>query len=271
MNNICNDVLRFKDILIKHKAFAKAIDLVDYLHESNLNGKRLLMITGESGVGKTTVFTSVSKNVKRYSKTVPLPASVVHLTDYFLEEMDLWIHDHASIADKMKLFIIGLNEQGVRLIVLDESQHFAKYAKYESVFKYTDWFNQILAETNVCFVLIGLNSSLDVFRKFKDSMCVYDFAPLKYETQEDVAEFQELLCELESQLPLNKPSNLSIFSSEIFTVSQGKMDLITSLVIDAALIAKSTGNAYITSTHLFYSQTNNSLFRHINNPFRILT
>jgi Cdc6-like AAA superfamily ATPase len=132
-----------------------------------------LLITGESGVGKTTL---CKKYVERYPRIdltektkvpvllarIPFPATPKNLVTVLLAELGDPLSDKGTTFSKTKRLFKLLKECEVELIILDEFQHFIDRDSDKVLNTISDWLKQLINESKLPIVLVGLSESIKI-------------------------------------------------------------------------------------------------------------
>lgn len=205
---------RFKEILA-------AID--DCHHLSNLKDEpECLFLKGETGAGKTTILKSYTQNYPRYQTadgttvpvlevTIPSPATVKSVVTKLLWELGDPAYDKGTTSNQTIRLIGLMKDCGVSLVLLDEFQHFIDRDSAKVLKTVSDWLKNLILDTKVPVVLIGLPEAETVFqfnpqlsRRFAAR---HNLSPFSWE--DSGREFRTFLHAVESQLPLIEESNLA--------------------------------------------------------------
>ncbi|PMB27369.1 TniB family NTP-binding protein [Fischerella thermalis] len=213
-NNVYVLYPRFKEILA-------AID--DCHHFSNLKDEpECLFLKGETGAGKTTILKSYARNYPRYQTpdgtivpvlevTIPSPATVKSVVTKLLWQLGDPAYDKGTISNQTIRLIGLMKDCGVSLVFLDEFQHFIDRDSAKVLKTVSDWLKDLILDTKVPVVLIGLPEAETVFqfnpqlsRRFANR---HNLSPFSWE--DSGREFRTFLHAVESQLPLIEESALA--------------------------------------------------------------
>ncbi|CRK85222.1 ATP-binding protein [Neobacillus massiliamazoniensis] len=243
-------------ILIEHESFNKGIELIEYCYS---HSGTTLLITGESGVGKSTLIdgsinqlekidTSRATLFARFSK----PVNKGGLLRILLRAVgDTRYADRTSHLKKIERLVEFIINAGIKMIVLDDFQVLVERGNPINDIIYI--LKEILIRTGTSLVIVGLpniNSSKVLNVKFDNSLY---FNQLSYKTKKDVATFKSILMDVEKKLEFKKPSNLSNLSNEIFIVTEGNFAQLMKLISGAANMARTNQDSNITRKHIFTS------------------
>jgi energy-coupling factor transporter ATP-binding protein EcfA2 len=214
-NNIYISYPRFKEIL-------SAIN--DCHHFSDLKDEpECLFLKGETGAGKTTIFKSYATDYPRretesgsvvplLSVTIPSPATVKSLVSKLLWELGDPAYDKGTTSNQTIRLIGLMKDCGVSLVFLDEFQHFIDRDSAKVLKTVSDWLKDLILDTKVPMVLIGLPEAETVF-KFNSQLSRrfanrHNLSPFSWSDDSGI-EFRTFLHAVESQLPLMDSSNLA--------------------------------------------------------------
>lgn len=214
-NNIYVAYPRFKEILT-------AID--DCYQLSDLKDEpECLFLSGATGTGKTTLLRTYAADYPRQetkegtivpilSVTIPSPATVKSVVTKLLWELGDPAYARGTIGIQTIRLVGLIKDCGVKLIFLDEFQHFIDRDSSKVLKTVSDWLKELILDTKVPIVLIGLPEAEAVFtvnsqlsRRFANR---YNLSPFAWGTDEG-REFRTFLHAVESQLPLKEESNLA--------------------------------------------------------------
>lgn len=214
-NNIYVAYPRFKEIL-------SAID--DCHHFSDLKDEpECLFLKGETGTGKTTILKSYAQAYPRqetpYGSIVPLlsisipsPATVKSVVSKLLWELGDPAYDKGTTSNQTIRLIGLMKECEVSLVFLDEFQHFIDRDSAKVLKTVSDWLKNLILDTKVPVVLVGLPEAEAVFRfnsqlsrRFANRHNLSSFSW----SNDEGREFRTFLHAVELQLPLISSSNLA--------------------------------------------------------------
>lgn len=255
-------VLGFKLVLdpLPHRRYKEALYQMADLHLRRRNhgvGGGLLL-TGPSGVGKSTMVRSYASGFPRLHEaertrvpvlvvSVPSSPTVRSLAGAILEALGRKKTQRATAPEKT-IWIAELFEKcGVELIILDEFQHLF-YPPTMSAFRdLLDWLKNLLETTHVGMVACGLpeaelvvNSSEQLARRFSERIRVTPFA---LEDPEDFAEFRGILKALAPILPMSQeiPLHEANLARRFHIGSYGLLDYVTKILEGAVVAAHESG------------------------------
>lgn len=214
-NNIYVAYPRFKEILTAIEECHHFSDLKDE--------PECLFLNGVTGTGKTTLFKSYATAYPRVeteegsivpvlSITIPSPATVKSVVTKLLWELGDPAYEKGVISNQTIRLIKLIEACGVSLIFLDEFQHFIDRDSAKVLQTVSDWLKDLILDTKVPIVLIGLPEAEAVFqvnpqlsRRFANR---YNLRPFEWAVDEG-EEFRTFLHAIELELPLMEKSNLA--------------------------------------------------------------
>lgn len=212
-----------------------------------------MLIKGDTGSGKTTISRRHEQKHPRYesaegtivpvlSATIPIPATPKSLVTKLLGKLgDPQAERGTLVTQTLRLYEL-LRLCGVRLIILDEFQHFQDRDSNKIMQTISDWLKELLNETRVPIVLMGmpncdliLAANLQLARRFsvRETLEPFGWNHSNAATQKRLRDdFRRFLAMLDKQLPLAKRSNLSdpITAYRVYEATQGKIASIVKLV-----------------------------------------
>lgn len=213
------------NIYVAYPRFKEILSAIEDCHNfSNLKDEpECLFLKGETGAGKTTIFKSYAQKyprvetdsgtiVKLLSVTIPSPATVKSVVSKLLWELGDPAYEKGTISNQTIRLIGLMKDCGVSLVFLDEFQHFIDRDSAKVLRTVSDWLKNLILDTKVPMVLIGLPEAEAVFkfnpqlsRRFANR---YNLSPFSW-TEDCGKEFRTFLHAIESQLPLELESNLA--------------------------------------------------------------
>lgn len=240
---------------------------IQVCHEEN-DGEsepQCMIITGPTGAGKSTLARSYwamfpEEELEEDGEIIhmrrviyvstPSPARISDLETVILEALGDPIPWKGTLGEKRMRIKRLLKKLGVELIFVDEIQHFIhKDGRHKVLLTVTDWFKDLIKDTGVACVFVGLpeaeevlKANLQLGRLFGDP---YTISPFEWNLSRPgtVQEFRVLLQDIEDMLPLRKPSNLSEFemARKCFEACGGIFGFLMKLIRSAAIQALRTG------------------------------
>jgi type II secretory pathway predicted ATPase ExeA len=246
------------------------LEAIKECHEEN-DGEsepQCMIVTGPTGAGKSTLVKSYRDrypqeeveveedgeifNIQRvvYVST-PSPARITELAGRILESMGDPLAWHRDTLGERRARIKELfGKCGVEMLIVDELQHFInRDGKRKVLLTVTDWFKDLIKETGVACVFVGLPEAEEVLkanpqlaRLFGDP---YTIAPFEWDEKRPatILEFRTLLHDIEAMLPLKEASYLSAteLAYNCYQACGGVFGLLMKLIRSAAIQALKTG------------------------------
>ncbi|MDQ3800114.1 MAG: TniB family NTP-binding protein [Acidobacteriota bacterium] len=164
-------------LFILHPSFERCLNKIEECrNDSKMSAEPFCMlITGEPGVGKTTLCKEYEKLHPRMEldeKTlipvllarIPIPATPKNLVSILLTALGDPIADKGTTYNQTKRLIKFLKECEVELIILDEFQHFIDQDSDKILYTISDWLKQLINETEIPIILVGLAQSVNVLK-----------------------------------------------------------------------------------------------------------
>jgi Cdc6-like AAA superfamily ATPase len=213
------------NIYVAYPRFKEVLSAINDCHQfSNLKDEpECLFLKGETGAGKTTILRSYAQDYPRketpdgsivpvLSVTIPSPATVKSVVCKLLWELGDPAYEKGTISNQTIRLISLMKDCGVSLVFLDEFQHFIDRDSAKVLKTVSDWLKDLILDTKVPMVLIGLPEAETVFkfnpqlsRRFANR---HNLIPFSWSDDEG-REFRTFLHAVETQLPLQSNSNLA--------------------------------------------------------------
>ncbi len=172
-----NRIELVEKLFIMHPSFERCLNKIEECqNDSKMSAEPFCMlITGEPGVGKTTLCKEYEKRHPRMEldeKTlipvllarIPIPATPKNLVSILLTGLGDPIADKGTTYNQTKRLIKFLKECEVELIILDEFQHFIDQDSDKILYTISDWLKQLINETGIPIILAGLAQSVNVLK-----------------------------------------------------------------------------------------------------------
>jgi hypothetical protein len=213
-----------------------------------------LLITGETGAGKTTLYKRYERRYPRYedeggvmipvlSTTIPVPATVKSLATRLLIAMGDPMAEMGTVVAKSIRLQRLIEECNVELIIIDEFQHFIDRDSSKVLQTVSDWLKDLLNGTRKPIVLIGMPNSVEVLhsnrqlnRRFavRDSLESFGWA-----TSQEKKDFRKFLNALDDMIPLMERSNLADpnIAYPIYCATEGNVANVMTLIRRAVAVA----------------------------------
>ncbi|MCA1617778.1 MAG: TniB family NTP-binding protein [Acidobacteria bacterium] len=138
---------------------------------------------------------------------------------------------------------------GVRLIILDEFQHFVDKDSWRVLKNVSDWLKNLIDETGVPIVLIGMPYAVEILDAPGNEQLQRRFSvrssiePFGWDTDEERKQFRVFLRKVDEKLPLNEPSYLSdpLTAFRVYCATNGRVGKVMKVVRRATELALDDG------------------------------
>jgi energy-coupling factor transporter ATP-binding protein EcfA2 len=276
-------------IFINFPRLNRVVEKIAYCHQHSKVAAEpeCLLITGQTGAGKTTLCQNYSGRFPRQSTrtgicapvlsaSIPVPATVKSLVTRLLLALGDPMPERGSIVSQT-LRLFGLvRECQVDLVVLDELQHFIDRDSNVILTTVSNWLKDVLNETGIPMILTGLphsevilqaNAQLERRFQMRESL-----TPFGWKQAEQQIEFRTFLKYLDESLPLAGRSRLNDAETalRIYCATGGVIGYVMKLVRRAAILAitRSAGSIDCSLLAEVYDERLSSS-RPGPNPFRV--
>jgi len=243
-------------IYVVYPRLQAIVNRITERHElSKLSGEPTgFFVTGPPGVGKTTLLRHYlglhprSRNeeglrVPVLTCTTPRPATAKSLAGMLLHNLgDPAATRGTTIGQTIRLYKL-MEKCQVEFLILDEFQHFIDMESQRILLNVSDWLKNLLDETHLPMLLMGLPHSDDVLaanpqleRRFSSRQRL---EPFGCKTAGEWNEFRSLLARVDELLPLNQSSHLAdeSMAMRLFYASRGVISSVMKIVRRATLLA----------------------------------
>lgn len=251
-------------IKITHPKIKFVLDKIERCHKSSERAgePENLFIAGDPGLGKTTLckiylirYPRIESNTDDripvlYARTPPL-ASIKNLASKLLTVIGDPKADKGTTLTMTTRLYKYVKNCGIKLLILDEFQHFSTRATEANLYKTADWLKSFIEDTNTPLVLIGLPESKDILtgnrqlnRRFYHRC---ELLPYNWHDPLDQKIFRSLLNTIDQQLPFTEPLNLvsGDMPARFFFASDGIIGYLMKLIRSAAQEAVENGHTSI--------------------------
>lgn len=258
-------IIKIQNLQLSYPRLQELLEKIKYCHEfSRVSPEpKSMLVTGFTGVGKTKLYERYQQNyppteepdatiVPVLSAVIPAQASVKGLVTKLLLALGDPMADKGTVVQQTIRLQHLLKTAKTELIILDEFQHFIDRDSSKVLQSTADWLKNLLNETGIPLVLIGMPSCtlvLDANPQLRRRFSIRrELAPFQWTAPGAKNEIQLLLAVIEKMLPLKKPSHLSDPDTayRIYCGTAGIMSSIMKLVRGAATAAVMSGAERIT-------------------------
>lgn len=257
-----------RGIVIPHTQYQEVWRELSRTHmdgKSSVNPKGMF-ISGDTGVGKTTIFRKYLENHPReelstytripvlYIKT-PSPArnTKAMATEILFRMGDPFYHVGTEQVQTTR--ICGFVEKcQIDMIIIDELQHLIDRDTNKLMASVSDWVKRLAEAISIPIVLCGLPESERIFKYNPqlDDRCSNRLflTPFRYETEGEKSYFKKFLDEVDKALPFQDRSYISEYSERIYYATLGITRQVMTLLENATKHAALSGSDKICFEHL---------------------
>lgn len=249
-----------ESILVSFPRHDRVCEKIAYCHDHSKVAAEpeCLLVTGPTGAGKTTIREIYARRYPRrrtqegahipvLSTSIPVPASPKSLVTRLLAALGDPLADRGTTVGQTLRLAHLLKACGVELIILDEFQHFIDRESNHILLTVANWLKDLLNETNVPVVLMGmpysdviLRANAQLERRFG---AVDRIEPFGWDTPGGQAEFRTFLRFVDGALPLEAISGLcdQEMARRVHFASGGVVGSCMKLIRRAAVLAITRG------------------------------
>ena len=278
-------------IYINYPRLDEMIKKIEHCHQHSKIAAEpeCLLITGETGAGKTTLYKRYEQRFPRYededgitipvlSTTIPVPATVKSLATRLLTAMGDPMADGGTVVSKTIRLQKLVEECGVELIIIDEFQHFIDRDSLKVLQTVSDWLKDLINGTRKPVVLIGMPSSVEVLqanRQLSRRFAVRESLELfGWSTPQEKKDFRKFLKALDGMLPLMERAQLADpdIAGLIHCATKGNIASVMTLIRRGVALALESSLEKLTSEVLAqaYEQRLAAVNLAVPNPFSTL-
>jgi type II secretory pathway predicted ATPase ExeA len=249
-----------EQIYISYPRLEVVIKKIEHCHRhSKLSAEpECLLITGETGAGKTTLYKRYQQRFPRrvtedgtvvpvLSVSIPVPATVKSMVTTLLVALGDPFAEKGTVVNQTLRLKRLLVDCGVELTILDDFQHFIDRDSSKVLQNVSDWLKDLLNETKIPVVLIGMPSSEQILEENKQLKRRFaaraSLAPFGWDTPGEQLEFRKFLKVLDGRLPLLERSHLADTETAylIYCATGGTVASVMKLVRRATSLALEQG------------------------------
>lgn len=238
-------------LLLRHPRFKALLQRFEAcrLSKGKTAEPECMMLMGPSGAGKSTLMKHYLGRHPRtvgvhgtivpvLEVTIPVPATVKNVATRLLYGLGDPLADRGTLDNKTIRLYRHLASCGVQLLLLDEFQHLIDRESDRVLATVSDWLKNLISETNVPVVLIGLPQSRSVLdaneqlsRRFSAQTSL---DPFRWDDHAGRIEFCKLLKHVDRSLPFPEPSGLAEMGDRFYAASQGLIAHVMKIIRGAA-------------------------------------
>lgn len=242
-----------------------------------------LLVVGQTGVGKTTLITDyVARHPREVTAEstvipvlnagIPAPATMKAMATELLAKLGDPMAQRGTLSQQTWRLRRLLQFCGVRLIVLDEFNHFIDRDSDKVLRSVADWLKVLIDSTGIPMVLVGtLNSRsvLDANEQLRRRFGTHERLDPFHWNEEEEPQFRRFLKELDERLPLPERSDLADrdLAFRFFTASRGTIAGVMKIVRKATHLAIEAGRPKLDLPLLARVFAEDSLDDDAPNPF----
>lgn len=251
-------------IYILYPRLSKILESMAFCYEQSkyFPEPECLFIEGRSGVGKTTMYKyymqQFPKEETNEGRVVPIlfariqvPATVSDLVTELLTNLGDPAAEIGTVGSRARRLRKLIERCRVRLIILDEFQHFIDRDSQKILKTISDWLKNLIEDTKVPVILIGMPGSdavLDANDQLNRRFSAREILdPFKWKTVEQKNEFRSFLKMLDEKLPLTEEAYLAeeTLAFRFFCASRGVVGIVIKIIRRASIIALQEGKENI--------------------------
>lgn len=253
-----------RDVIIQYESFRYGMARLDECYSGASRGQpACCAVVGPSGCGKSQLAKYFrDKHPRQISEErdiVPvlyvelLPGvTVKQFADQILFDLGDPLYNHGTTLEKTLRIHFLFKECGVRVLLLDEVNHFVDNRSYAVAHEVADWLKSLIEHTQVSVVLFGLERSLELLRqneqlrrRFSNPFSV---GLLDWDDRGKTNPFLELLKEFQRELHAYDLSVLSDMNIcyRCYCASSGLIGYLAKILGSATLAARRRGTRCVT-------------------------
>jgi hypothetical protein len=247
-----------ESIFVEYPRFTNIVNQVAHCHTYSQVAAEpeCMFIGGPPGAGKTTLQNHYLRRFPRSDRgdvihipvlcgRVPNRATDKTLVTELLLRLEDLAAEKGSSHNQTTRLRRFIKDCGVKLIILDEFQHFLDKDSWKVLKTVSDWLKNLIDEAEVPIVLIGMPYAAQILDAPGNEQLQRRFAvratlaPFGWGTKEERSEFRAFLKIVDEKLPLNEPSRLSdpLTAFRFYCATNGRVGKVMKIVRRATELA----------------------------------
>lgn len=249
---------RVKNTIFKHPKYAQAFNEIEKVFCLKLHADvaRNILCLGSPGTGKTTLKNQFQakyppqKDGDRELQHLicvetPSKPTIKNMAETILLALGDPIFYRGSAMQKTQRIRILVEQKEVKMIVIDELQHFVDHCGNRGAAEVSDWLKTIMEDTRISFVLMGLprsavllNINSQLKRRFSQRV---KLPPFSIDSAEEIQILGSVISQIDKLFNLPVPISITVDRvSRFYKATNGIIDYLVKLLMTAYEIGIST-------------------------------
>lgn len=242
--------------IVRHPKYEEAVNTIEevFRMRNSVGICNHLFCIGPSGTGKSTIKKQLrekypavvcdDRTCRPYiCSDTPSKPTIGNMAEELLMELGEPNYSRGSVAQKTNRVLALLKQLDVKLVVLDELQHFIDHGNKRTATEVSDWLKRLVDNSNTCFVLMGLERAGEILRaneqlrrRFSQQVILM---PFSIDKKVEAGVFARVFQHLDMQLGLEQPIELTPnLVKQLHFATNGIMDYMVKLIIGAFQLSK---------------------------------
>jgi Cdc6-like AAA superfamily ATPase len=208
--------------IVVHPSYQKASAKIEKTLRAKLvaNVSKNILCLGDPGTGKTTLKNQLKSKYPAMQQSncteqtlvcveTPSKPTVKSMAETILLELEDPNFYRGSGTEKTERIKKLFKEKRVKMLIVDELQHFVDHCGPMTTKEVSDWLKSLIEDSKVCFVLMGLNRSINLLsintqlkRRFSQKV---HLPPFSIAEPQDMKVFGGVIKKLERCLAMDTP------------------------------------------------------------------